>query len=93
MIRKVAAKMYSVYKHTTPNGKVYIGITGKEPEKRWMKGRGYQNNPHFSHAIKFYGWENIEHEIVRGPKVCFGIGGGAESVLVADEYEFVVGVA
>lgn len=65
MIRKVVAKMYSVYKHTTPNGKVYIGITGKEPEKRWMKGRGYQNNPHFSHAIKFYGWENIEHEILR----------------------------
>lgn len=32
--------MYSVYKHTAPNGKVYIGITGKDPEKRWLNGGG-----------------------------------------------------
>lgn len=57
--------MYSVYKHTAPNGKVYIGITGKDPEKRWLNGRGYQNNPHFSYAIKFYGWGNIKHEILQ----------------------------
>lgn len=29
---------YSVYKHTFPNGKVYIGMTGQEPEKRWANG-------------------------------------------------------
>lgn len=34
--------MYSVYKYTAPNGKVYIGITGKDPEKRWLNGRGYR---------------------------------------------------
>lgn len=26
---------YSVYKHTAPNGKIYIGITSMKPENRW----------------------------------------------------------
>lgn len=56
--------MYSVYKHTTPSGKVYIGITSKNPEKRWLKGRGYANNSHFNKAIALYGWDNISHEIL-----------------------------
>lgn len=56
--------MYTVYKHTTPSGKVYIGITGKKPEKRWQSGSGYKQNKHFYSAILKYGWENIEHEIV-----------------------------
>ena len=54
--------MYSVYRHTCPNGKIYIGITSKNPEIRW-RGR-YRNNKHFSSAIKKYGWENIKHEIL-----------------------------
>lgn len=33
--------MYSVYKHTCPNNKVYIGITSRKPEKRWKNGYGY----------------------------------------------------
>lgn len=56
--------MYTVYKHTTPSGKVYIGITGKKPEKRWQSGSGYKQNKHFYSAILKYGRENIEHEIV-----------------------------
>ena len=56
--------MYVVYKHTTPSGKVYIGITGQKPEKRWKNGNGYKNNEHFYRAILKYGWENIKHEIV-----------------------------
>lgn len=55
---------YCVYKHTTPSGKVYIGITSTEPERRWCNGHGYANNPYFSKAIKKYGWDNIKHEIV-----------------------------
>ena len=55
---------YSVYKHTTPSGKVYIGITSKPVEERWLNGRGYRRNEHFWNAIKKYGWENIEHEIL-----------------------------
>jgi group I intron endonuclease len=55
---------YCVYKHTFPNGKVYIGITKLKPEKRWNHGRGYDTQPLISRAIKKYGWENIEHEII-----------------------------
>ena len=55
---------YKVYKHTTPSGKVYIGITGDSVENRWRNGKGYKNNFHFSNAIKYYGWENIKHEIL-----------------------------
>lgn len=56
---------YFVYKHISPNGKVYIGITcQKHPEKRWMGGLGYQENEHFYRAIKKYGWNNFIHEIV-----------------------------
>ena len=55
---------YSVYKHTCPNGKVYIGITCRDPEERWKNGRGYQKGILFRNAIDKYGWENILHEIL-----------------------------
>lgn len=58
------ANNYYVYKHTTPNGKVYVGITRQLPHIRWKNGLGYLNNKHFIQAIKKYGWESIEHEIV-----------------------------
>lgn len=32
---------YTVYKHTFPNGKIYIGITKQAPSKRWRNGTGY----------------------------------------------------
>ena len=56
---------YCVYKHTSPNGKVYIGLTGRNPSKRWNAGHGYRHsNPHFWNAIQKYGWSNITHEIL-----------------------------
>lgn len=55
--------MYSVYKHTTPSGKVYIGVTGKDPKYRWHNGNGYRGQL-FDKAIKKYGWDNIQHEII-----------------------------
>lgn len=59
-------KSYTVYKHTSPSGKVYIGITSKKPEYRWNHGRGYKeiDQPVFYRAIKKYGWDNITHEIL-----------------------------
>ncbi len=56
--------LYSVYVHTTPNGKRYVGITSRPPKHRWNNGRGYSQNKHFTSAILKYGWENIRHEIV-----------------------------
>lgn len=55
---------YCVYKHTAPNGKVYIGITSMKPLKRWANGNGYKSNKHFSSAIAKYGWQNITHEVL-----------------------------
>lgn len=53
-----------VYKHTSPSGKVYIGITSQNPLKRWGNGANYCQNEYFSNAIKKYGWENFTHEIL-----------------------------
>lgn len=62
-----------VYKHTSPSGKVYIGITSKECNRRWRSnGSGYLRlnkdgkfiQPYFANAIIKYGWNNISHEIL-----------------------------
>lgn len=55
---------YCVYKHTFPNGKIYIGISGSDLKKRWGKGSGYLKQPLVYNAIKKYGWDNIKHEIL-----------------------------
>ena len=55
---------WSVYKHTAPCGKCYIGITCKPPEQRWEYGKGYRHNAHMQSAIEKYGWESFEHEIL-----------------------------
>ena len=55
---------YSVYKHTFPNGKVYIGITKQNPLQRWKNGTGYKGQPVMYNAILKYGWNNIKHEIL-----------------------------
>lgn len=55
---------YSVYMHTTPSGKVYIGITKQKPCDRWLNGKGYQKQEYFYNAILKYGWKNIKHEVL-----------------------------
>lgn len=57
-------KTFCVYKHTSPSGKVYIGITSKKPEYRWNHGENYVGNEHFYRAITKYGWDNFQHEII-----------------------------
>ena len=57
------AKEYSVYKHTVPNGKIYIGISSN-PSARWNNGEGYRDNEQFYADIKEYGWGAIKHEII-----------------------------
>lgn len=56
--------MFSVYRHTTPSGRVYIGITRQRPEDRWKRGWGYNTNLVFFRAIEKYGWDNIKHEVL-----------------------------
>lgn len=54
---------YYIYRHIAPNGKSYIGKT-KDPSKRYKKGNGYRKCPKFWEAIKKFGWENMQHEIL-----------------------------
>lgn len=55
---------YTVYKHTCPNNRVYIGITRQQPKRRWGDGMCYMNSKRFFAAIVKYGWDNISHEIL-----------------------------
>lgn len=55
---------YTVYKHTSPSGKVYIGITSRNVKERWNYGQGYRNNEHLWRSIQKYGWKNFEHTIL-----------------------------
>lgn len=42
-----------------------MGITSREPEKRWGKnGNGYEKSSFVKHAIDKYGWENVSKEII-----------------------------
>lgn len=52
--------MWSIYKHTFPNGKCYIGLTKQEPELRFKNGYGYETCPLMWNAIQKYGWNNIK---------------------------------
>lgn len=53
----------SVYIHTSPAGKVYIGIA-ENPLQRWANGCGYNDNALFSADIQRYGWDSFKHEII-----------------------------
>ena len=56
---------YKIYKLIFPNGKVYIGQTKQEIQKRWgFQGKGYNNCPKVYNAILKYGWENVKKEIL-----------------------------
>ena len=56
-------KTWSVYVHVFPNGKRYVGITGRPVKERWKNGSGYHGQV-VENAIKKYGWDNIKHEIL-----------------------------
>lgn len=56
---------WCIYKHTNKiNGKVYIGQTCQKPEERWRNGEGYFGQGLFYNAIKKYGWDNFQHDIL-----------------------------
>ena len=57
-------KKFCVYRHTSPSGKVYIGVTSQNILARWRNGKGYPQNRHFTSAIEKYGWDNFRHEIL-----------------------------
>ena len=55
---------WCLYKHTSPSGKVYIGIA-KDVKHRWRNnGSGYKGSNRIWYAIQKYGWDNFKHEII-----------------------------
>ena len=57
---------FCVYIHRNKeNGKIYVGQTCRQPENRWLNGKGYAPGSHFGHAVAKYGWDGFDHEIVR----------------------------
>ena len=64
---------FSLYRHTSPSGKCYIGITSQKPSNRWgqngcnyvkLNKSGDPKHPAFYNAILKYGWDNIKHEVL-----------------------------
>jgi group I intron endonuclease len=55
---------YTVYRHVSPDGKVYIGTTSLKPNYRWNYGKGYKRSTKFFKAINEIGWDNFKHEIL-----------------------------
>ena len=55
---------YTVYIHTFPNKKVYIGITSLNPKYRFGRNGSNYNNTFVGNAIVKYGWNNINHKIL-----------------------------
>ena len=74
ILKKEKMKGY-IYKHTAPNGKVYIGQTIQSIYNRFLNGKGYCRCKLFYKAIQKYGWNNIQHEIL------FEIEGSKETVI------------
>lgn len=57
---------YIVYKHTSPSGKCYIGMTCQTMDRRARGGDGYRGCSAFYNAIQKYGWDNFTHEVLVG---------------------------
>lgn len=58
-------KNWTVYKHVSPSGKVYIGISSNV-KNRWAANGYYYHlsDTAFSRALKKYGWDNFQHVIL-----------------------------
>lgn len=57
--------MYKIYKLTSPENKVYIGITSQEKlYDRWQYGSGYVANKPLYNDILAFGWKNFKHELI-----------------------------
>lgn len=57
---------HTIYIHTNKiDGKVYIGQTSQtDLTRRWCGGHGYKHCDYFQNAIKKYGWNGFNHEIL-----------------------------
>ena len=61
--KELLHETYCVYIHKFPNNKVYVGMTS-DIKRRWQNGLGYKENEKMFEDILYYGWNNIEHNII-----------------------------
>jgi hypothetical protein len=55
---------YWIYTHTTPDGCVYVGMSGtKHTYDRWQSGSYLKTG--LGPDIEKWGWDNIKHEIIK----------------------------
>lgn len=57
--------MYTLYMHTFPNNKKYIGVTKTRLQKRFGKNGNRYTSKQMKNAIDKYGWQNVEHTIIK----------------------------
>lgn len=57
-------KPFTIYRHISPVGKVYVGITSQNAETRWRHCDNYRDSTYFKRAIRKYGWKNFKHDIL-----------------------------
>lgn len=57
-------RSWTIYRHVSPSGKVYVGITSRSPKERWGHNGCSYRGQIFVNAINKYGWDNIKHEIL-----------------------------
>ena len=55
---------YLIYKHTSPSGKSYIGLTKNLHKRRYTHTTKNSGCKAFYAAIQKYGWDNFIHEIL-----------------------------
>ena len=63
MTLELEERIYTIYKHTSPSGKGYIGQS-KDIIKREKQHQKSYKCPAFRNAINKYGWDNFIHEIL-----------------------------
>lgn len=58
-------RTYTLYCHTNKtNGKKYVGITIQTLNQRWRQGKGYGKTSAIYKAIKHYGWDGFDHDVL-----------------------------
>jgi group I intron endonuclease len=63
-MKKSKEKTFVVYKHTSPSGKSYIGITYNYAKRCKEHQKKYSGCRLFKNAINYYGWNKFTHEIL-----------------------------
>lgn len=62
LVAQKDTRAFCVYRHVSPSGKSYIGITSQDPEDRWGNGYNYMGQGFWTAILK-YGWDSFEHYV------------------------------